>query len=34
MRFEWDGTKDALNPRQHGVEFALAAQAVLDPHRL
>lgn len=34
MRFEWDGTKDALNQRQHGVEFALAAQAVLDHHRL
>jgi uncharacterized DUF497 family protein len=34
MRFEWDETKDALNQRQHGVEFSLAAQAVLDPNRL
>lgn len=34
MRFEWDETKDSLNQRHHGVEFSLAAQAVLDPHRL
>lgn len=33
-RFAWDISKEAINLRLHGVGFALAAQAVLDRHRL
>jgi hypothetical protein len=32
--FEWDDAKEALNVGRHGVDFALAAQAALDPHRV
>jgi uncharacterized DUF497 family protein len=33
-RFEWDASKDADNRRKHGVEFALAREAFLDPARV
>ncbi len=29
--FEWDGNKDKLNFNKHGVHFATAAKALLDP---
>lgn len=32
--FEWDSEKDAENQRKHGVSFALAQQAFLDPKRV
>jgi uncharacterized DUF497 family protein len=32
--FDWDPLKDAENSRKHGVSFAQAQQAFLDPHRL
>ena len=32
--FDWDPRKDAENTRKHGVSFAQAQQAFLDPHRL
>lgn len=32
--FEWDLRKDLENQRKHGVPFALAQQAFLDPRRL
>ncbi len=34
VQFEWDDGKEALNVAQHGVDFSVAAQAVLDPNRL
>ena len=34
MEFEWDGRKDAANRRKHGVSFAEAQRAFLDPNRL
>ncbi len=33
-RFEWDPRKDAENRRKHGVSFASAQQAFLDPRRV
>lgn len=33
-RFEWDADKNAENVRKHGVPFALAQQAFLDPRRV
>ena len=33
-RFEWDESKDADNRRKHGVGFALAREAFLDPARV
>lgn len=33
-RFDWDERKDAENQRQHGVAFALAREAFLDPARV
>lgn len=33
-RFEWDGDKDRENQTRHGVSFALAQHAFLDPHRV
>ena len=33
-RFAWDDAKAAINLRLHGVDFSVAAQAVLDRHRL
>jgi uncharacterized DUF497 family protein len=33
-RFEWDEGKDAANRRKHGVGFALAREAFLDPARV
>jgi uncharacterized protein len=33
-RFEWDQRKDAENARKHGVAFALAREAFLDPARV
>jgi uncharacterized DUF497 family protein len=33
-RFEWDAVKEAENLRKHGVSFALAQQAFLDPRRI
>jgi len=32
--FDWDPQKDAENRRKHGVSFAQAQQAFLDPQRL
>lgn len=32
--FEWDEDKDRLNRAKHGVPFALAQHAFLDPHRV
>jgi uncharacterized protein len=32
--FEWDSRKDADNRRKHGVSFALAQRAFLDPRRV
>ena len=31
--FEWDADKDVENQRKHGVSFALAQEAFLDPQR-
>jgi hypothetical protein len=33
-RFDWDERKDAENQRKHGVAFALAREAFLDPARV
>jgi uncharacterized protein len=33
-RFEWDDAKDQLNQKKHGVPFALAQLAFLDPKRV
>jgi uncharacterized DUF497 family protein len=33
-RFEWDPEKDLENQRKHGVAFADAQLAFLDPHRV
>jgi len=33
-RFEWDEEKDKENQTKHGVSFALAQRAFLDPHRV
>ena len=33
-RFEWDEVKDRANREKHGVGFAEAQDAFLDPHRL
>jgi uncharacterized DUF497 family protein len=33
-RFEWDPAKEVENRRKHGVSFALAQQAFLDPRRV
>jgi uncharacterized protein len=32
--FEWDDAKDRLNLEKHGVEFAVAQRAFLDPRRI
>ena len=32
--FDWDPLKDAENRRKHGVSFAEAQEAFLDPQRL
>lgn len=32
--FEWDGEKDQLNQRKHGVSFALSQLAFLDRNRV
>ena len=32
--FEWDDKKDHLNLRKHGVSFAKAQQAFVDPNRV
>lgn len=32
--FEWDNAKDILNQEKHGVPFALAQLAFLDPERV
>jgi uncharacterized DUF497 family protein len=32
--FEWDSNKDKLNQEKHGVSFALAQLAFLDPNRV
>ena len=32
--FEWDERKDRENREKHGVSFALAQQAFLDPRRI
>ncbi len=34
MDFEWDDQKDAENVRKHGVSFAEAQRAFLDPARV
>jgi uncharacterized DUF497 family protein len=32
--FEWDDAKDRINRAKHGVAFAEAQHAFLDPHRV
>ena len=32
--YEWDKEKDTQNRKKHGVSFALAQRAFLDPHRI
>ena len=32
--FEWDDKKDRLNRRKHGVSFAKAQQAFMEPNRV
>lgn len=32
--FEWDLQKDRINQRKHGIDFATAAKAFLDPNRI
>jgi hypothetical protein len=32
--FEWDTNKDRENQKKHGVPFALAQLAFIDPHRV
>jgi uncharacterized protein len=32
--FEWDEAKDKENQKKHGIPFALAQQAFLDPRRV
>ena len=32
--FEWDDAKDRINRTKHGVSFAVAQQAFLDPQRV
>ncbi len=32
--FEWDHNKDLLNQEKHGISFALAQFAFLDPNRV
>ena len=32
--FEWDLVKDFVNQKKHGVDFATAARAFLDPDRV
>jgi uncharacterized DUF497 family protein len=32
--FEWDAAKDSVNRAKHGIEFALAQHAFLDPLRV
>jgi uncharacterized protein len=34
MRIEWDESKRASNLRRHGVDFADAVGALVDPHNL
>ncbi len=34
VTFEWDDRKAAENERKHGVSFAIAQLAFLDPHRV
>ena len=34
VTFEWDERKAAENERKHGISFALAQQAFLDPKRV
>jgi uncharacterized DUF497 family protein len=34
VSFEWDLRKDKLNQRKHGVPFAIAQLAFLDPKRI
>jgi uncharacterized protein len=34
VTFEWDEEKDQENQDKHGVSFAAAQQAFLDPHRV
>jgi len=33
-RFEWDRAKDAANRTKHGVSFAAAQYAFIDPQRV
>jgi uncharacterized DUF497 family protein len=33
-RFDWDDDKDAKNQKKHGVSFALAQLAFVDPKRV
>lgn len=33
-RFEWDAAKDRANQSKHGIGFALAQEAFLDPQRV
>ena len=34
VTFEWDSNKDKINQRKHGVPFALAQYAFVDPNRI
>jgi len=34
VKFEWDDQKDKENQSKHGISFAVAQLAFLDPHRV
>jgi hypothetical protein len=34
ITFEWDSDKDKINQKKHGISFALAQHAFLDPNRV
>lgn len=34
IEFEWDSAKDAINRNKHGIFFAEAQRAFLDPNRI
>ena len=34
VKFDWDDKKDIENQGKHGISFAVAQRAFLDPHRV
>ena len=32
--FDWDNSKDKLNQKKHGISFAVAQYAFIDPNRI